>query len=147
MRHDDPRWLMEALAGLPGLTVTVFGDFCLDAYWQLDAGRVELSLETGLPVQRVRQQRYSLGGAGNVVANLIDLGVGHVRAIGVIGTDPYAAELMRLLRERGAEVDAGMITDAAWQTLVYAKPFTQEAEGRRIDFGGFNILADRTASP
>jgi rfaE bifunctional protein kinase chain/domain len=145
MRHDDPKWLADALAGLPGLSVTVFGDFCLDAYWQLDAGRIELSLETGLPVQRVRQQRYSLGGAGNVVANLIDLGVGNVRAIGVVGTDPFAAELMRLLRERGADVDAGMITDGAWQTLVYAKPFTAETEGRRIDFGGFNALADRTA--
>ncbi len=145
MRHDDPTWLKDALAGLPGLSITVFGDFCLDAYWQLDAGRVELSLETGLPVQRVRQQRYSLGGAGNVVANLIDLGVGQVRAIGVVGTDPYAAELMRLLRERGADVDAGMMTDGAWQTLVYAKPFTAGAEGRRIDFGGFNALADRTA--
>jgi rfaE bifunctional protein kinase chain/domain len=145
MRHDDPKWLADALAGLPRLSITVFGDFCLDAYWQLDAGRVELSLETGLPVQRVRQQRYSLGGAGNVVANLLDLGVGHVRAIGVVGTDPYAAEMMRLLRERGADVDAGMITDGAWQTLVYAKPFTAGAEGRRIDFGGFNVLADRTA--
>jgi rfaE bifunctional protein kinase chain/domain len=145
MRHDDPQWLTEALAGLPRLTITVFGDFCLDAYWQLDAGRVELSLETGLPVQRVRQQRYSLGGAGNVVANLIDLGVGHVRAVGVIGTDPFAAELMRLLGERGADVHAGMITDGTWQTLVYAKPLTAEAEGRRIDFGGFNVLADGTA--
>ena len=145
MRRDDSAWLADALARLPNLSVAVFGDFCLDAYWQLDAGRVELSVETGLPVQRVRKQRYSLGGAGNVVANLIDLGVGHVRAIGVVGTDPFAAELMRLLRERGADIDTGMIADEAWQTLVYAKPITAESEGRRIDFGGFNVLADRSA--
>jgi rfaE bifunctional protein kinase chain/domain len=145
VRHDDSTWLADALAGLPSLSVAVFGDFCLDAYWDLDAGRIELSLETGLPVQRVRRQRYSLGGAGNVVANLIDLGVGHVRAIGVVGADPFGAELMRLLRERGADVDAGTIIDAAWQTLVYAKPITAEAEGRRIDFGGFSVLADRSA--
>jgi rfaE bifunctional protein kinase chain/domain len=145
VRHDNATWLADALARLPGLSVAVFGDFCLDAYWELDAGRVELSLETGLPVQRVRSQRYSLGGAGNVVANLIDLGVGHVRAIGVVGTDPFGAELMRLLQGRGADVEAGMITDAAWQTLVYAKPITAEAEGRRIDFGGFSVLADQSA--
>ena len=147
MRHDDAPWLADALARLPNLSVAVFGDFCLDAYWQLDAGRVELSLETGLPVQRVRTQRYSLGGAGNVVANLIDLGVGQVRAIGVIGTDPFALELMRLLRERGTNVDAGMITDEDWQTLVYAKPITAEMEGRRIDFGGFSVLTERSAAP
>jgi rfaE bifunctional protein kinase chain/domain len=145
MSRDEAAWLADALAGLPDLSITVFGDFCLDAYWQLDAGRVELSIETGLPVQRVRQQRYSLGGAGNVVANLVDLGVGRVRAIGVVGTDPFARELIRLLRERGAEIDGSMIVDEAWQTLVYAKPLTADAEGRRIDFGGFNVLADRSA--
>ncbi|MFI4890185.1 MAG: PfkB family carbohydrate kinase [Steroidobacterales bacterium] len=144
-RHNDPAWLQGALAGVPALSITVFGDFCLDAYWQLDAGRSELSIETGLPVQRVRQQRYGLGGAGNVVANLIDLGAGHVRAIGLIGTDPFGAELMRLLRERGADCDAGMIVDEAWQTLVYAKPFTAQTEGRRIDFGGFSELRPRSA--
>ncbi len=145
MRHDDLAWLSDALARLPDLSVAVFGDFCLDAYWQLDAGRVELSIETGLPVQRVRQQHYSLGGAGNVVANLIDLGVGKVRPIGIVGTDPFGTELMRLLRARGARVDAGMIIDQAWQTLVYAKPITAESEGRRMDFGGFNVLAEHSA--
>ncbi len=143
--RDDPAWLHEALAGLPALEVTVFGDFCLDAYWQLDAGRSELSVETGLPVQRVRQQHYGLGGAGNVVANLIDLGVGRVRAIGVVGADPFGGELMRLLRERGADGDAGMIVDETWQTLVYAKPYTAQVEGRRIDFGAFSVLTDRSA--
>ncbi len=145
MRHDDPAWLTDALARLPDLSVAVFGDFCLDAYWQLDAGRVELSIETGLPVQRVRRQRYSLGGAGNVVANLIDLGVGQVHAVGIVGMDPFGAELMLLLRTRGALIDAGMISDDTWQTLVYAKPITGEVEGRRMDFGGFNALADTSA--
>ena len=145
MRHDDPAWLTDALAPLPDLSIAVFGDFCLDAYWQLDAGRVELSVETRLPVQRVRRQRYSLGGAGNVVANLIDLGVGQVHAVGIVGMDPFGAELMLLLRTRGALIDAGMISDDTWQTLVYAKPFTGEAEGRRLDFGGFNVLADPSA--
>ncbi len=145
MRHDDPAWLTDALAPLPDLSIAVFGDFCLDAYWQLDAGRVELSVETRLPVQRVRRQRYSLGGAGNVVANLIDLGVGQVHAVGIVGMDPFGAELMLLLRTRGALIDAGIISDDTWQTLVYAKPFTGEAEGRRLDFGGFNILADSSA--
>src|SRR5450631_3226811 len=121
-RHDDPAWLAAALARLPELSVTVFGDFCIDAYWLLDGGRIELSIETGLPVQRVREQRYSLGGAANVVANLVDLGVGRVRAIGLVGTDPFGRELMRLLQQRGALVDGSMLIDTAWQTLVYAKP-------------------------
>jgi rfaE bifunctional protein kinase chain/domain len=146
MKHDDPAWLADVLARLPALSVAVLGDFCLDAYWQLDADRIELSVETGLPVQGVRAQRYSLGGAGNVVANLIDLGVGRVRAIGIVGTDPFGAELERLLRDRGALVDGSLVIDALWQTLVYAKPFTGGVEGRRIDFGGFNELPERVAA-
>ena len=46
--------------------IAVFGDFCLDAYWDIDEESSELSLETGLPVRRVKTQRYSLGGAGCV---------------------------------------------------------------------------------
>src|SRR5665213_596704 len=100
----DPSWLERALAPLSKLRVAVLGDFCLDGYWLLEVGHSEFSVETGLPIRRVRSQRYSLGGAGNVVANLIDLGVGQVQAIGVVGTDLFGVELLRILRERGAEI-------------------------------------------
>ena len=129
-------WLAATLAALPAVSVAVCGDFCVDAYWELDGDCGESSLETGLPVQRVRAQRYGLGGAGNVVANLVDLGVGRVRAIGIVGADPFAAPLLRLLGERGTLLDGSMIVDAGWQTLVYAKPIEAGVESRRLDFGG-----------
>ena len=90
-------WLELALAPLSQVNAAVMGDFCLDAYWLFDTETTELSVETGLPVRRVRTQRYSLGGAGNVVANLADLGVCSIRAIGVAGTDLFGAEMLRLL--------------------------------------------------
>ncbi len=136
-------WLELALAPLPKLRVAVLGDFCLDAYWQLDTRETELSIETGLPVRRVHSQRYSLGGAGNVVANLIDLGVGRVQAIGVVGTDLFGAELLRLLHERSADIDGNMVIDQHWQTMVYAKPCSGDEEESRIDFGAFNVLTEK----
>ena len=51
--------------------IGVIGDFCLDAYWETDNSRSELSVETGLPTRAVKTQRYSLGGAGNVASNLL----------------------------------------------------------------------------
>ena len=75
---DVPNEISSLLKAIRGTTVTVFGDFCVDAYWSLDETETELSVETGLPIRRVVAQRYSLGGAGNVVANLADLGVGNV---------------------------------------------------------------------
>ena len=141
-----PSWLEQALAPIGQVNATVLGDFCLDAYWLLDTEAVELSVETGLPVRRVRTQRYSLGGAGNVVANLVDLGVGSVRAVGVVGTDLFGAEMLRLLKERGVHTDAGMVVDPAWQSLVYAKPCAGATEESRIDFGAFNTLAASTVN-
>ncbi|MGO8718427.1 MAG: PfkB family carbohydrate kinase [Acidobacteriaceae bacterium] len=140
----EPSWLELALAPLRDLRVAVLGDFCLDAYWQLDTHEAESSVETGLPVKQVRSQRYSLGGAGNVVANLIDVGVGRVQAIGVVGTDLFGVELLRLLRERGADTSGRMVVDEHWQTMVYAKPCRGDDEESRIDFGAFNVLTEKT---
>jgi rfaE bifunctional protein kinase chain/domain len=127
------------LERIPETTVVVFGDFCIDAYWDLAADSEEISVETGLPVRRVRSQRYSLGGAGNVVANLAALGVGKIRPVCLVGADPFGDKLWSLLEAAGAEMD-GVLTDARWQTMVYAKPLEGEREESRIDFGAFNEL-------
>jgi len=137
-------WLASAITPLSGASVTVFGDFCLDAYWSLDTTEAELSVETGLPVKRVLSQRYSLGGAGNVAANLVDLGVRCVRVVGVVGADLFGHEMLRLLKACGADADAGMITDEQWQTMVYTKPCRGQEEESRIDFGAFNSLRETT---
>ena len=139
-----PSWLEVALAPLSQVKAAVLGDFCLDAYWLFDTETVELSVETGLPVRRVRTQRYSLGGAGNVVANLADLGVGSVRAVGVVGTDLFGAEILRLLQRYGVKTESGMVIDPDWQTMVYSKPCSGPTEENRIDFGAFNTLSQKT---
>jgi rfaE bifunctional protein kinase chain/domain len=130
--------LEAALHKILKARITVFGDFCLDVYWLLDMDEVELSVETGLPVRRVREQHYSLGGAGNAVANLVDLGVGEVRAVGVVGKDLFGVALMDLLRGRGVNLDGFEVAND-WQTMVYAKPCRGETEESRIDFGAFNL--------
>ena len=93
-------------------------------------------------MRRVRSQRYSLGGAGNVVANLIDLGVGRVQAIGVVGTDLFGAELLRSWPSAVPKCDKMVIAED-WQTMVYAKPCREDEEESRIDFGAFNVLTEK----
>jgi rfaE bifunctional protein kinase chain/domain len=140
----EPSWLELAIAPLAQVKAAVFGDFCLDAYWMFETANIELSVETGLPVRRVHAQQYSLGGAGNVVANLVDLGVGRVQAIGVVGTDLFGGQLLRLLEDRGIKTHDSMVVDPAWQTMVYAKPCADGIEQNRIDFGAYNALSDKT---
>jgi len=69
----------------------VVGDYCLDLYWFVDSSKSEKSLETGLTTNPISRQRYSPGGAGNVVNNLVAAGCPDVRALGVIGDDPWGA--------------------------------------------------------
>ena len=135
---DD--WLEQALSAIPKARVAVFGDFCLDAYWRIDGDESELSVETHLPVRRVRQQHYGLGGAGNVVANLVDLGVGQVRVVGLVGDDLFGRQMRKMLDALGADI-AGLLTAEDWQTQVYAKPYVGDDEQSRIDFGPFNTLS------
>ena len=133
--------LEALLQGLPSARVAVVGDFCLDVYWSLDMGASEPSLETGKPTQPVREQRYSLGGAGNVLANLHDLGLGSLYAFGAVGDDPFGERLLSLLRELNTDCE-GMLQgrDESWQTLAYCKPYVGDDELARLDLGDFNRL-------
>ena len=137
--------LSALLAAVPRARIGVLGDFCLDVYWALDDSASEPSVETGLPTRPVRQQRYSLGGAGTVVNNLSALGVGRVAVFGVIGDDPFGREVQRLLGTGGTDASGMLIQTPQWNTPVYIKPICADHEENRIDFGGFNALADEVA--
>ena len=56
--RPEAGWLQAALKAIRGSRVTVFGDYCLDVYWMIEAGS-EVSLETGLPVHNVTGVRCS----------------------------------------------------------------------------------------
>lgn len=138
--------LKELLGGLAGARVGVIGDFCLDAYWLLDTGAGEVSLETGKPTRAVREQRYSLGGAGNVVANLASLGIRSVYGFSVINDDLFGREMLALLKDRNVDTFGMVVQNGSWDTPVYAKPYLGEAEQERMDFGRWNRISPETES-
>ena len=142
MDRDELRKLLDDVRHVE---VAVVGDFCLDAYWIVDPSRAERSLETGKLTQPVREQRYSLGGAGNVVSNLAATGCGKVRVFGVVGDDPWGYELRRRLGELGVDATGLLTQTGKWDSLVYTKPHVGGDELSRFDFGNFNVLADATA--
>ncbi|MGC3955343.1 MAG: PfkB family carbohydrate kinase [Propionicimonas sp.] len=131
---------LERLAEAEHLRVTVFGDLSLDAYWDVRADPQQVSVETGLVVREVMSQRYTLGGAGNVLVNLRALGVGQLKALGVCGKDPFGARLLEELQALGVDASDYQVVGDDWQTLVYAKPYIGSAEESRIDFGTYHEL-------
>ncbi|MBW8323631.1 MAG: HAD family hydrolase [Prolixibacteraceae bacterium] len=137
--------LKKILEDISSVKIAVLGDFCLDAYWFIDESKSEISIETGQLTRPIRQQKYSLGGAGNVTNNLAAMGVRDVRAIGVIGPDPFGNEMVNIMSKTGINTRNILVQADQWSTHVYTKPYIADQEQNRIDFGNFNHLSNETA--
>jgi rfaE bifunctional protein kinase chain/domain len=137
--------LKSILKDISSVKIIVIGDFCLDAYWFIDETMSEISIETNEATRPVRQQRYSLGGAGNVANNLASMRIADIRAFGVIGTDPFGAEMLRIMNNTGIRTDNMLVQKDNWHTHTYAKPYIDDRELNRVDFGNYNQLSDETA--
>lgn len=140
VRMLTPTELTALLDRLPSASVALIGDYCLDCYWFADPSAAEISIETGLTTRPVKEQRYSLGGAGNVAANLAALGCGRIHAFGVVGNDPWGREMLRLLGALRVDTTGMLQQETGWSTLAYCKPHVNDTEESRIDFGNFNQL-------
>lgn len=137
--------LQKLLDDIKSVKVAVVGDFCLDAYWFIDESMSEISVETNQVTRPVSKQRYTPGGAGNVANNLAAIGVKEVMAFGVTGNDPFGTAMVGILKESGINTDNLLVQTDNWATHTYAKPYIEENELNRVDFGNFNHLAKETA--
>jgi rfaE bifunctional protein kinase chain/domain len=137
--------LKKILDNISNVKIAVVGDFCLDSYWFIDETMSEISIETNQITRPVRTQRYSLGGAGNVTNNLAAMGVKDIRAFGVIGTDPFGTEMVRIMDRTGIKTNNLLFQNECWSTHTYSKPYIDDAELNRIDFGNYNVLSTKTA--
>lgn len=121
----------ELAARYAQLRVAVVGDVCLDRYLEIDPVRKETSLETGLPVHNVMSVRNQLGGAANVVANLVALGIRQIDLVGYCGDDGEGYELKRALSRLPGVCTASFFCVPGRRTFTYCKPILLEAEGLR----------------
>lgn len=137
--------LEKIISEIKSIKIAVLGDFCLDAYWFIDESKSEISIETGQMTRPVKEQRYSLGGAGNVTNNISAMGVEDVRAFGVVGPDPFAYEMVKVMKQNGINPKNLLVQENDWSTHVYTKPYIGDTEQNRIDFGNFNSLSKQTA--
>jgi rfaE bifunctional protein kinase chain/domain len=108
------------------LRVAVAGDLCLDRYLEIDPGRRETSIETGLPVHNVARVRAQPGAAGTIVNNLVALGVGAIYPVSFHGDDGEGYELRRALQSLpGVKLDH-FAQSPDRRTFTYCKPLIME---------------------
>lgn len=90
--------------------IAVVGDAMLDVYL---VGEVErISPEAPVPVVRVRNRKYALGGAANVAQNVRVIGA-HCDLVALVGADAAGEALRRLLADTGVGADMLLGTDRA----------------------------------
>src|ERR1051325_2609897 len=98
----------EILHALRNRYVLVLGDVMLDEFVWGDV--THISPEAPVPVVDVRRESIHLGGAANVLANLVALGA-HGSVVGVVGDDAAGRRLQAELKEAGANEDALVVDE------------------------------------
>jgi D-beta-D-heptose 7-phosphate kinase/D-beta-D-heptose 1-phosphate adenosyltransferase len=93
--------------------VVVYGDVMLDEFVWGEATRI--SPEAPVPVVDIQRESLHLGGAANVLANLLSLGV-RARVVGVTGDDRAGERLRAEIREAGVDVGDDLVIDRARPT-------------------------------
>ena len=131
------RRLEALLTQLERVRAVAIGDVCLDVYWIADMRRSALSRETphfNLPVV---EERYSLGGAGNVMNNMRALGA-NVLPVTLLGRD-WRGGIVRECMAACGLPEEGLVAAKERVTPAYVKPYRcghgdVRYEDPRIDF-------------
>jgi D-beta-D-heptose 7-phosphate kinase/D-beta-D-heptose 1-phosphate adenosyltransferase len=125
----DPAKLRDLVARFHGRRIAVLGDLMLDRYlW----GRVDrISPEAPVPVVEVERESFTLGGAGNVAANLSALGATPM-LLSAVGEDAEARQLLDALAGHGVD-PARVVRDGARPTTVKTRIVAHSQQVVRFD--------------
>ncbi len=94
-------------------------------------GRVDrISPEAPVPIVDVERESFSLGGAGNVVQNLVAMGARAV-PLGVLGEDDAGKKVLELFRER--KVDTENLIRMERPTTVKTRILAHQQQVVRVD--------------
>jgi D-beta-D-heptose 7-phosphate kinase / D-beta-D-heptose 1-phosphate adenosyltransferase len=127
--RGENRRLADILSKLPSTRVLVVGDLILDRYADGKAGRV--SPEAPVLVFDFERDRYLLGGACNVGANLSTLGAA-VSVLGVVGQDESGDRLRSLLADANIDTDS-LIVDESRPTTRKTRYVAKTLQVLRVD--------------
>jgi D-glycero-beta-D-manno-heptose-7-phosphate kinase len=121
--------LEELIGRFAGRRIAVLGDCMVDRYlW----GHVErISPEAPVPVVEIERETFTLGGAGNVAANLHALGAEPV-LLGVVGDDADGAMLRTSFEQRGIST-AHLVADRTRPTTVKTRIIAHSQQVVRAD--------------
>src|SRR6058998_3521803 len=122
----------ELVRAMPDRKIVVLGDVMLDEFFWGDVTRI--SPEGPVPVVDIRRESVHLGGAANVLANLVALGA-KACVVGVIGKDAGGERVRTALRE------ASPLQNEAYLVVDGSRPTTTKT--RIVAHNQLVVRADR----
>lgn len=120
---------MQVLERIRGRRLAVVGDWMLDRYLWGTANRI--SPEAAVPVVDFVKQSETLGGAGNVAANLAALGA-RVAGFGAAGRDEAGEALRFRMREMGLP-EKGIVEVRGRPTTLKTRIIARQQQVVRVD--------------
>ena len=125
----DKTRVEQLFSALKNKRIAVIGDLMVDRYFWGEIERI--SPEAPVPVIEVREETNNLGGAANVVNNLISLGT-EVVPFGVVGDDIMGGNLRGILRKQNID-DSCIFTDSNRPTTVKTRVIARSQHIVRVD--------------
>ncbi|MDP2645387.1 MAG: D-glycero-beta-D-manno-heptose-7-phosphate kinase [Desulfobacterales bacterium] len=128
------------IASFDRCSILVVGDLMIDEYVRGDVERI--SPEAPVQIVSVIDDYYTLGGAGNVVNNLVALGA-KVSVAGVAGKGNDGKRLLKLFHQLGVNTDA-IIQESGRPTTIKTRIIAANQHVLRIDRETRKEISDRT---
>lgn len=120
---------VDRLHDISKCKVLIYGDFMVDKYIMGNVKRI--SPEAPVPILEVTKKNSKLGGAGNVVNNIIALGAS-TRVLGCVGDDADGMWIIERLNKRSADT-AFMQMDSDVMTIVKTRVVSKKQQYIRLD--------------
>lgn len=121
--------LVELVESIKETPVLCVGDVMLDRFIHGSVDRI--SPEAPIPVVLIEHETTMLGGAGNVVRNLVAVGA-RPAFVSVVGDDASGREVTRLVGEH-CEIDPCIVVEPGRQTTIKTRFFASAQQLLRAD--------------
>ncbi|MCD6184775.1 MAG: D-glycero-beta-D-manno-heptose-7-phosphate kinase [Deltaproteobacteria bacterium] len=133
--------MLMNIASFKKCRALIIGDLMIDEYlW----GKVDrISPEAPVQVVSVTKNEFTLGGAGNVVNNIVSLGA-KISVIGVVGTGPDGDLLLKQFEKLGIDI-SGILQENGRITTKKTRIIAASQHVLRIDSETKKELSDNTA--
>src|SRR5579862_6520697 len=125
----DPAQLVARAGQLRSARVLCVGDLMLDRFVYGEVERI--SPEAPIQILHVRRESAMLGGAGNVVRNLVALGA-QAHFLAAVGDDTAGREVTGLIADQKG-VEPTIVVEADRQTTIKTRFFAASQQLLRVD--------------